>query len=208
MNESSQPAANNPNDNQIPYTSAYFGCCNRTVMTRADIAQPTYCPFCGKALSEQPTPEQTDASVWTEHASHVEPHPDCHLCGKLSSTSSFPGQEKRCQERDEECGQCELRLGHSGKHLAGYKMWGEESLCERVEKLAVRAPEAEIHTYAGALAAEFARLREEMKEALRFYADPQVYGSVNRIISDAGKIARAALRSQGQDSKSVQGETK
>jgi hypothetical protein len=45
-----QPAANRPDDGQIPYHQAYFGCCSRTVMTRQDIAQPKFCPFCGKAI--------------------------------------------------------------------------------------------------------------------------------------------------------------
>ena len=42
--------------------------------------------------------------------------------------------------------------------------------------------------------------RDRLKEALRFYADPQTYGisggSVDRIIQDAGKRAKAALRGE------------
>lgn len=34
-----------------------------------------------------------------------------------------PSGPLRCQARSEECGQCELKLGHEGKHLAGYLMW-------------------------------------------------------------------------------------
>lgn len=30
---------------------------------------------------------------------------------------------KRCEATSGECGQCELKLGHDGKHLAGYLMW-------------------------------------------------------------------------------------
>jgi hypothetical protein len=30
---------------------------------------------------------------------------------------------RRCQERNPECGQCELKLGHEGHHLAGYVWW-------------------------------------------------------------------------------------
>lgn len=46
-----QPSANRNDVAAIPYHSAYFGCCNRTVMTRQDIAQPAFCPFCGKLLA-------------------------------------------------------------------------------------------------------------------------------------------------------------
>ena len=42
--------------------------------------------------------------------------------------------------------------------------------------------------------------RNRLKEALRFYCDPQTYGisggSVDRIIQDAGKQAKAALRGE------------
>jgi hypothetical protein len=51
--ETQQPSTKNANDNQIPYHYAYFGCCNRTILTRADIVQPTYCPFCGRAELEK-----------------------------------------------------------------------------------------------------------------------------------------------------------
>lgn len=44
--------ANRVDSGQIPYHQAYFGCCNRTVMTREDIAQPKFCPFCGKACDK------------------------------------------------------------------------------------------------------------------------------------------------------------
>lgn len=33
---------------------------------------------------------------------------------------------KRCQQRHSEGGQCELRAGHLGKHLAGMIMWASE----------------------------------------------------------------------------------
>ena len=53
------------------------------------------------------------------------------------------------------------------------------------------------------LQAQLAAMRQErdrLKEALRFYADPQTYGmsggSVDRIIQDAGKQANAALRGE------------
>ena len=50
----SQPAAAlNRDSGQIPYHQAYFGCCNRTVMTREDVAQPKFCPFCGKPVTQQ-----------------------------------------------------------------------------------------------------------------------------------------------------------
>ena len=59
MNGETQPTGVSRGD-EIPYHSAYFGCCNRTVMTREDIAQPRFCPFCGKAIangdSQSPSP--------------------------------------------------------------------------------------------------------------------------------------------------------
>jgi hypothetical protein len=55
-----QPTAKPENESQIPYHQVYFSCCNRIVMTRADIAQPGYCPFCGKGHTApaQPAFEQ------------------------------------------------------------------------------------------------------------------------------------------------------
>jgi hypothetical protein len=52
--DTQQPTGKPDNENQIPYHSAYFGCCNRTVMTREDIAQPRFCCFCGKELKKEP----------------------------------------------------------------------------------------------------------------------------------------------------------
>ena len=90
-------AANNPRNASIPYTSAYFGCCNRTVQTRADIAQPKYCPFCGKALAAQPkgTLEQVIGredviSVCGKHSVQFCDQEDCYICAKREPAPSQP----------------------------------------------------------------------------------------------------------------------
>lgn len=66
MNGETQPTGVSRGD-EIPYHSAYFGCCNRTVMTREDIAQPRFCPFCGKAIpngdSKSPSPATPDSPL-------------------------------------------------------------------------------------------------------------------------------------------------
>jgi len=49
---------------------------------------------------------------------------------------------ERCQERNEEVGQCELRAGHDGKHLAGYLMW-PAALAARPQEQASQPPEAQ-----------------------------------------------------------------
>lgn len=46
--EATAQPTRNDKGNQIPYHQVYFGCCNRTIMTREDIAQPEFCPFCSK----------------------------------------------------------------------------------------------------------------------------------------------------------------
>lgn len=65
--EPNNPTAKGGGDGATPYDQAYFGCCNRTVRTRADIAQPAYCPFCGKGLTGQPAsaPVATDDDRYT-----------------------------------------------------------------------------------------------------------------------------------------------
>jgi hypothetical protein len=47
---------------------------------------------------------------------------------ELRAGGSSPAQPRipRCMERSEECGQCELREGHEGQHLAGYLMWSSD----------------------------------------------------------------------------------
>ena len=96
--EGNQPTAARPeNENRIPYHQAYFGCCNRTVMTRADIQQPFYCPFCGKALAAdapaQPAGELREAAqdviAWEEsyrtlnHLGKLPPQPFRRLLAAL-----------------------------------------------------------------------------------------------------------------------------
>lgn len=41
--------------------------------------------------------------------------------GAMSESKWLPAM--RCMEVSAECGQCELKRGHKGKHLAGYLMW-------------------------------------------------------------------------------------
>ena len=87
---------------------------------------------------------------------------------------------------------------------------------EEFESKLLDIDEGERHFYRGqeSIDAEQALLdhdqaqREEiakLREALKFYANPQTYGihggSVNRVLSDAGKVAQAALAKEATHDK-------
>ena len=69
-------------------------------------------------------------------------------------------------------------------------------VCYETDAVALLAHDAALRAKVAAMTQE----RDRLKEALRFYADPQTYGisggSVDRIIQDAGKRAVAALRGE------------
>lgn len=95
---------NRSDGGQIPYHQVYFGCCNRTVMTRKDIAQPKYCPFCGDAIlryNPMALPEYIVGLFqhWT-HACQIVIPKKCGLCGRPSKGNWIMGYYLPCVEEN------------------------------------------------------------------------------------------------------------
>jgi hypothetical protein len=81
---------------------------------------------------------------WNGIISHIgRQHLECKC--KPVPHASGETMIERCQERNPETGQCELRAEHSGKHLAGYLMWAAvAATSQQTEPVQVTAQQEEL----------------------------------------------------------------
>jgi excisionase family DNA binding protein len=107
--------------------------------------ESTHCPYCGMNMAEMPKGESGVKHLTGKCAASraIEPpncgcdeYPECtHMLYwyegmKAGRAASRAYPILRCLERNAECGQCELRRGHAGKHLAGYILWPTSGAAE------------------------------------------------------------------------------